>query len=240
MKKIIIVALALVIVLGCIGLTACDSISGIELTVYTNGVPETYKAGLNKTVTINPGTKNGYYLKGYYTAEVGGEKYFDVNGESLSVWNKSFPTVFYAQWESIKGFESATKSWDNTYTFSPHFGSATSNPGTKFSWEITDEAKNLVMGNLDANLRIRVTGKIKAPVTMKIRLQDTNSSNAEVFESFTLSDETPSGNYNDFIVIAVCPAKIFKDDYIMYLNFVGGFSFSDVSLKDMQISFKVV
>ena len=237
MKKIIIVALALVIVLGCIGLTACDSISGIELTVYTNGVPETYKAGLNKTVTINPGTKNGYYLKGYYTAEVGGEKYFDVNGESLSVWNKSFPTVFYAQWESIKGFESATDSWDKTYTFSPHFGSATSNPGTKFGWEITDEAKNLVMGNLDANLLITVTGKIKTPVGMTIRLQDTNGSNAEVFYS---KDIPSCDNYEEFVVLAQCSAKIFKDDYKMYLNFVGRFTFSDASLKDMQISFKVV
>ena len=89
--------------------TASDS------TIYAHWTANQYTVTFNKGIgtggsgsvtatfdasmpTITLPTKAGYTFEGYFDASAGGEKYYDVEGNSAKSWDKANDTTLYAQW----------------------------------------------------------------------------------------------------------------------------------------------
>lgn len=255
MKKVVsIVVLLAVIMCAVMGFVACDFFSSdsdrnsssnsssnnsssgsssttrpkeqVTINVYVDDVPTSYTLTVGQTAKINPNTKHGYYLLGYYTEQVGGTKYFDVNGESSAIWEKSYPTTFYAQWQSVDNLkiidyqvEESTRSWGGSLDY---------------SFALKDTAKNAVMGNLDRIIRFQLSFRYYSDDrNFAIRLMDNGSSSGEIFvtENFTYST-TAWTNYN---VTLDCPARVFIGDYQMTIRIVGN-RYGAFYIKEANIS----
>lgn len=220
----------------------------ITLTVHVDD--ETYKVdayvGKEVSVAMQAITaKTGYYLTGYYDSESGGQMYFDSDGQSVSVWSKSYPTEFYAQWENVDNFVLANGvSWKDTYNY---FGER------YLSFHCTDGFKrSAIAGNRSRNVHITVSFKIQCPayagfgndpnkdIDRALFITDKNNSAAEIYAKkyFTVHGL----EYNEFSLDFTVSARVFtessfnnKKSLAVYLKWLGS-DYYPTYIKDVKIS----
>lgn len=265
MKKIITSTMIIIIVIclcftstGCmdflfsaLGLGSDESENNkIVLQIHVNEETLSVNAYEDEQVTIEKlAIKQGYYLTGYFDAPEGGTKYFDSNGNSLSVWSKNNPTEFYAQWANVDNYmikDSVT--WDNTYSFSSSklLGFYTINSATI----------SAIDGNLSRTIRFTLSFKASCPAytagwgddpnkqsVRYLKIVDTDDSSAESF--YTQKFIINGLEYNDYSFDIDISArafskttKEFKDARIVYFKFYAPDSIIRYStyLKDVQIT----
>lgn len=243
MKKSLLILLVLVIALCGVCFTACDwfessttnsSARKTDITVYTDNESEEYSIKIGEIATINTTTKNGYYLKGFYTQRNGGEMYFDCYGDAVAKWEEGFPTTFYAQWESVIGYKSEIQEWDGPYMF---YG----DPNLRLGWEISGkQMKTILNGNWKQRIKISIYGRVIAPVdTVYLHFQDRQYGGAEVYATKII--EIQKGRYVEFFYEIECSAKIFYYDYTMYFRFNEDYhGFTASYVKDLAAHFTFV
>ncbi len=120
----------------------------VSITLHDENYADTFSVEVGKQASITELTKQGYYSKGYYDSATGGEKYFEADGTSVSVWSKSYPTDLYVQYAPISEF-----CYEKTYItkgeeFSYYTGQSVSVKG---------EFLNAIKGNLNKNVKIEVS-----------------------------------------------------------------------------------
>lgn len=163
----------------------------IDITIYNGDEANTYTVTTGKTAVVGTVSKQGYFFKGYYSEENGGEQYFDNKGNSLVTWKKGFPTTLYAQWQSIYELEYNSK----VYFEDPY----DSRRGEGYTFSIPEDFKNAIAENPSAKLKISVKLSAKYssdhnyPVTLKLM-------DMEGAESELLGEQTQPlySNYNDY------------------------------------------
>ena len=64
-----------------------------------SSVTATYAAAMP---TITAPTRTGYTFNGYFDAASGGTKYYNADGSSAKIWDKTAATTLYAQWNANK------------------------------------------------------------------------------------------------------------------------------------------
>lgn len=120
-----------------------------KITVYNGETPVEYTLTCGEEGQITVPTKPGEYFVGAYDAKEGGVKYFDIDGKSTVIWAEDKPTVFYSRFASIYDINfTQLKSDESPYSW--HSG------GVRFVFEFSDEMKNAVLGNLDADLNANI------------------------------------------------------------------------------------
>ena len=204
------------------------------ITVYDGDKASNFEVKYGEQAEITALTKVGYYLLGYYTEATGGEKYFDSNGKSTQIWQENMPNTFYAHWASISGMsydsevdctdEAKRLRIDSTYLY----------------YELPENFKNAIKGNLNEDLNVTVHFKAKevlngilssyAPVTIK--LQDGSGDSASVCAKETL---TPPNEYESYNLNFTVDAGNFKNG-IVYVIFDLGKRYVHLYLKDISIT----
>lgn len=250
--------IAVILVICCVFafFCACDNISGAtakkqDVTVFVEDLQYKFSFSENEIATIKPSAtpvKSGYFLKGYYDKRNGGTKYFDCNGKSTTLWNFSYPDVFYAQWVSVDGFTvlDGVKWNGNTFSFS---GSRV------LSANITEENMDrysAVAGNLDGKVHITFSFKMSCPpnsgfgndpnrvVERRIVFQDADDSSAEAF--FTKTVELKGLDYNEISFSTECSARVFgkntfnnSNSLAIFIKLIGS-DFYPTYIKDLCLT----
>lgn len=204
------------------------------ITIYDGDISNEFEVEYGKQAEVTALTKQGYYLLGYYTEPNGGEKYFDLNGKSMQVWQENMPTTFYAHWASISGltYNSEVDCTDEAESLSFY--------STCFYYELPDDFKNAINGNLNKDLNVTVHFKAKeklsgvlssyAPVT--IRLQDGSGDSASTYAKQKL---TPTKEYESYDLNFTVDAGSFKKG-VVYVIFDLGYANTNLYLKDISIT----
>ncbi len=265
MKKIITSTMIIIIVIClCFTSTGCldflfsslglgndnsESENKIVLQIHINDSTISVDAYEDKSVHIDKiATKYGYYITGYFDAPEGGTKYFDSDGNSLSVWSKSNPTEFYAQWANVDNYNIISKPvvWDNTYSFN-------SEANLGYYTNIATHV-SAIDGNLSRTLRLTLSFKASCPaagwgddpnkqVVRYLKIVDTDDKSAESFYStkFIINGL----EYNDYSFDIDISARAFskttqdfKTARIFYFKFYAPNSImrEKIYLKDVQLT----
>lgn len=166
---------------------------------------------LNEACIIEYLTKPGHYLKGYYSSELGGTKYFNSIGESESDWKDSYPKILYAQWEPISALPEFN---DSKFVEEPKnmgfYSSITS--------KLSPEWINAVKGNLNHDMtlsvsfRCRNSGNIISSSRMLMDIVDRYGSSGETFASEYI--EGINSNYKSFSFVKTIPGKACSKGFI--------------------------
>lgn len=120
-----------------------------EITVYNGNTPVNYTLTYGEVAQIDCFAKAGYYFTGAYDSEENGEKYFDIDGKSTSVWTAGKPDVYYARFESV-----STIAFTQTQHEEDPLSWLTGSRWIEFSF---DQALiNAVQGNLDKKLSVKI------------------------------------------------------------------------------------
>lgn len=220
----------------------------ITLTVHVDDEEYEVDAYVGKEVNIAMQAytaKTGYYLTGYYDSEVGGQMYFDSDGNSSSVWSKSYPTEFYAQWKSVDNFVLANGGrWENSFEY---FGQQ------YLTMNFTDGfKKSAIVGNRSRNVHITLSFKIQCPayagfgndpnqdVSRAVFVVDKKDSSAEIYAKkyFTVHGL----EYNEFSFDFVVSARVFsessynnKKSLAVFFKFIGS-DYYPTNLKEVKMS----
>ena len=120
-----------------------------EITMYNGDTPVNYTLTYGEVAQIDRFAKAGYYFTGAYDSAENGEKYFDIDGKSTSVWTAGNPDVYYARFESVSAIDFSQIQHEED-PLSWH---------TQSVWiEFTfDQALcNAVQGNLDKKLSVTI------------------------------------------------------------------------------------
>lgn len=191
-------------------------------------------ATCGEKLTVSQPIKSGYYFTGYYDSEVGGVCYIDGLGNSNSLWQEEYPTTLYAHWESISGmsYDSEVDYVDKASEF--RFYSQT------FFYELPNEFKNAINGNLNESLNLIVHFKAKetptgvlesyAPLTIKVQDSDDNGALTLAKYKFTPSNEYQSHDLNFSV-----KAGDFRKG-IVYVVFDLGYANTRLYLRNVSIS----
>ncbi len=254
MKKIITSTMIIIIVIclcftstGCmdflfsaLGLGSDESENNkIVLQIHVNEETLSVNAYEDEQVTIEKlAIKQGYYLTGYFDAPEGGTKYFDSNGNSLSVWSKNNPTEFYAQWGDIDNyvlFENLV--WSKNYYnfYSNTYFTILLNDGDEIS---------AIAGNLSRKIHLSINFKMSCPdfktCDRSLYIVDDDTSAGEIYNKtyFTLN----GSEYNTFSFEMDVSAKAFskgtqngKTVYRTHLKFNGSSVYPSY-VKDLSVS----
>ena len=91
-------------IVGNLNLTAQWKLSTFTVTLNKNGgtggtasVTATYGSAMP---AISVPSRTGYTFQGYYDSTSGGTKYYNANGTSANIWNKTAASTLYAQWKA--------------------------------------------------------------------------------------------------------------------------------------------
>lgn len=196
------------------------------LQIHINEETISVNAYEDEQVTIEKlAIKQGYYLTGYFDAPNGGTKFFDSDGNSLSVWSKSNPTEFYAQWGDIDNFVLTQEhKWDDQNYFSYY-------SYIYFNFCVTDGDKvSAIAGNLSRKLHLTISFSFKETndpnAVRTLSIKDNTGSAGEVYEEINFA--VISTEYNDFIFDIEVSANAFskttykdRPAYITYFKFNG-------------------
>jgi hypothetical protein len=95
-KKFLLIFFVLTLTFLLTGCTTFDSVSTKTQTIVVNNdeFETDFEVKIGKQANIGTLYKNGYYLLGYYDQTTEGTLYFDAFGQSSSMWQENFPTVF--------------------------------------------------------------------------------------------------------------------------------------------------
>lgn len=193
------------IILG--GSSGTISDDSIEITVYNDDIPATFKVKGGEENEITAFTKPGYYLTGYYSEKSGGTKYFDTEGKSVSIWQKTNPTTLYAQWNENSQLDKyngstifTTKSIELAYV----------NSKITYFEDIPAEYINAAKGNFEEVFDISITLKLKGPTNSNynVYLCDKSDSDREYFGTKPI--KTADDNYTEYELNYVAKAGFLK------------------------------
>lgn len=192
------------IILG--GSSGTISDDSIEITVYNDDIPATFKVKSGEENEITAYTKPGYYLVGYFSEKSGGTKYFDTEGKSVSIWQKTNPTTLYAQWKpnsqletfnsgTLKTLESIELAWTNSQVL---------------YHSLPAEYINAAKGSFEELFDITITFKLKSPSTTNFRayICDNSNRDREYYDSAEFG--VVSGNYIEYKLDFVVKAGAFR------------------------------
>lgn len=243
-KRIILVVLSVVISIAMIvsmggcslleiilgGSSGTISDDSIEITVYNDDTPATFKVKSGEENKITAFTKPGYYLTGYYSEKSGGTKYFDTEGKSVSIWQKTNPTTLYAQWNEIANldkYESQIYYESNTlkYTWD----------NSKFiDFDLPTNYINAVRGNFEEEFDIVVKFKFKSSngIIVSMLVCDKTSNDREYFGSQKFNIE--GNNYIDFEAKYTVKASAFKYGQVVFMSYMNGGMFDEGYLKEIS------
>lgn len=242
-KKIVGVACVLLLVLLAAVLVACNDHAPLEskqeqnttIFVFANGKNEEFMATYGSQLTVPSYTNNGYYLKGIYDKTDGGTKYFDSSGNSLGVWMSTNPTQFYAQWEdysTLAPVEFATLYEDDAESYSKK---------TTLQWRFRGEMLNAIMGNLDKQLKLTLSFRVKEGTglfntnghTTYISVRDKQGDDGDVFgETYTATSYT--SDYTSYTKSWVVDARCARNGGIcVQLN--RGNDFNVTYIRDVKL-----
>ena len=126
----------------------------VELVLHNGTETKTCTVQTGKIVSVDLFHNPGYLFKGYFSAETGGEQYFDSKGASLVAWKSSFPTALYAQWENI---------YDMSYESQEYFVTkALAGEGaTGRTFELPSEFVAAISDNPSAKMKMTIDFKAK-------------------------------------------------------------------------------
>lgn len=204
------------------------------ITIYDGDKAAEFEVKYGKQAEVTTFTRQGCYLLGYYSEPEGGEKYFDLNGKSMQVWQENMPTTFYAHWASISGltYNSEVDCTDEAEKLSFY--------STSFYYKLPENFQNAINGNLNEKLNVTVHFKAKeklsgvlssyAPVT--VRLQDGSGDSASTYAKQKL---TPPKEYQSYDLNFTVDAGSFKKG-VVYVIFDLGYSNTNLYLKDISIT----
>ncbi len=242
MKKFIkLFATCALFVIVCLTFTACGIFGNgggdfknksVTISVYNGSASSNYTLAVGKEAHIEPVLKSGYYLTGFFDSETGGTKYFDTSGDSTSVWQKDYPTTFYAQWDDVKNL--GTQAWDGLYNNQYYLGM----PKTLSFTASNTQFVNALQGNYDKTIEITLKLRIAtqewpligSPAADETQAYDieyrdkADDNGYEVFAKKTV--RTIGSNWNDFIITVTCPAKIFRGNLKMSV-YIRRYQYSD-------------
>jgi Listeria-Bacteroides repeat domain (List_Bact_rpt). len=254
MKKTTIVILLLIttasILIGCSSSIAFTPKEEARVTLYNDGMSVTETFNIGELAFITPFMKEGYYMKGLYTENSGGEQYFNSDGLSLDVWKKDNPTTLYAQWESLAGYSCNTSvrfsvnlpiSFNEVSSFSGGYGS--------YSYELylSDTMTTIIQGNLERNIEIKLSFKVEADINTSI-FGSVSSFHFTVYDSLSGGAETLyiSQSYdiftNQYIEISITfttQAQLIKKGYIV-VKFEKPLDFFSANIKELYAEFKFI
>ena len=240
MKKIICVFFVVIMVFlfGC----ECSFSSDIfnkekEITVFVDENKYQYTAIVDKEFSIRPVTKEGYYLKGFYSEKEGGQKYIKADGNSLSVWKDEFPTTLYAQFESINELMFKGDVILDTVQIRDEFS-----PQKKYvTYNLSEDFNNAILANYNSNIYVSVSFYVKGeakgmgiangrdPQSIKILIE--NGEEDVNFVRVPVSKERTQQT-----CIITCPAVKFLDASIM-VSFVNDTYMSIIFVDSIEIKY---
>lgn len=251
MKKLKIVSLLICVLLT---LSACSfdfgdnsdsenkpskpTVDTVTITVIDGDYSFTQELTCGEEANIGSLTKMGYYLTGYFTQEVGGEKYFTTNGDSVSVWQKNFPTTFYAQWDSISnsacyftGFvdeplvAKTSLAWHNSYFY--------------IYTTFHEKFLNAIQGNLEATLYFTISYRQKlhhadgsGKNTLACYITEDVSGGGETIGKISY---TASTEYQDFSFNFSAKARLFQKGTVYFVYVIGSTNGTNSYIKDYNI-----
>lgn len=244
MKKITGLLFICIICISIITLSGCssntsggseDSINKVTITIYTNEIPTTFPVTIGEQALVTSFTKSGYYLVGIFDQEEGGTKYFDSNRKSVGVWQQYNPTSLYTQWGI---FSEVSKTFDIIFSDDPDSYSWSKN----LTWVLENELLNAVKGNLDKELQISLSFRIKEGKstifstngsTNRITLKDSAGSGAEAFG--TKEVVSYENNYEQHTLSWTAPARCGRTGKII-IEFNRGNNFNEAYIRDLVLS----
>ena len=216
------------IILG--GGSGTISDDSIEITVYNDDIPATFKVKSGEENEITAFTKLGYYLVGYFSEKSGGTKYFDTEGKSVSIWQKTNPTTLYAQWNEIANldkYESETYYESNTLKY-------TWDNVKSISFDLPANYINAVNGNFEEEFDIIVKFKFKSStgIIVSMLVCDKTSSDREYFGTQKFNIE--GNNYIDFEAKYTVKASAFRYGKVVFMSYMNGGMFDEGYLKEIR------
>lgn len=218
-KKIILIYVLFFLVFFLMG---CSEFSGGQTTrttksiiVLNNGEEISFNVTMDKQINVGVLYKQGYYLSGYYDQNEGGTMYFDSEGKSVSVWQNSFPDVFYPRWSSLSNL--SFEGNDEGPFEGPKYAGQSD---VGFYYDLDNKFVSGIKGNLNATLRISISFKMKVIGTsiksVTVNVADGTGSSAETYNSSTISINTLDEYVLQNLILEV-PAEIGKDGRIYIL-----------------------
>ena len=159
--------LILIVMLGTLSLTACDLFLTqdeidakyqAEISVYNIGSnPQKFTAIYGQRLDLGVLVKSGYMIEN--VTDANGNIYFDYTGQSLTAWEKNYPTEFYANFTPVGKL---------SYTYDTHWTNAETVNG--IGWDKLDFGFNGdVRKQFQSALRGNPTRKVKMTVTYRER-----------------------------------------------------------------------
>lgn len=156
-------ALVLVVLVGVLSFTACDLFltqeeidakNQAEISVYNIGsVPQRFTAIYGQRLDLGVLVKSGYMIDNVTDAD--GNIYFDYTGQSLSNWQKSFPTEFYANFILVGNLSyTYDTKWTSTETVS---GVGWDHLDFGFKGDVRKQFQSALRGNPSRKVKLTVT-----------------------------------------------------------------------------------
>ena len=220
------------------GSAATEELKTASITLVDGISEQTITVTYNEEYRTSVPNKSGFYFKGYYDSETGGDCYIGANGKSIGVWTEVFPTKLYAQYGSIEGMSwtSDVENADEAYKFSFYsviydfklpndFQNAMkANPGKKIKVVLNFKAKQLSEGTLES------------PHRMNVKLQDGSDKGAMSFGKYELM---AGKEYQSYTYEYTANAASFPKG-ILYISFDLGYANTSMYLRDISIDVSFV
>lgn len=230
--------LATALLTGCSGLFGSNNDSDqseeeqkptASITVYVDDAQQQFSVPIGEVAKVKTFTKNGYYLKGYYSEKEGGNKYFDASGTSVGLWQEINPTTLYAQWEKLDALE--PHKFDTKMVNQPEGDS---------SWWLQEtlpaEYYNAVQGNLDAAFIIKLEYQVKCSAEeVAFIVYDRTDDAKEKFGEDTV--QTGGSEYHPYTREIKVNAKAFVNGKVyIYAYWIGLGWTNTIYFKNLTIS----
>ncbi len=122
----------------------------ITITIINDTQEYTQQVVVGEIANVDLPIKAGYVCIGLFSDAVEGTKYFDGDGESITKWQKNFPTKLYAQFKYIIGL---TYTSEIDYEEEPIYISFYKSH--MFYYELSDEFKVAI--NSNTSLKVKIT-----------------------------------------------------------------------------------
>ena len=262
-----VLALAMIVVLGVFALTACDLFGGdsnsssnsgtnsnnnsnsnnssnskpssAEIVVYTDGAPAKYTATYGEQLDLGVLVKFGYMIDN--VTDSNGNIYFDNTGKSMSVWQETFPTVFYANFIPVGNLSYSYSTW---WTEQQRIWTLSYRNDNQIKYGFNDASRR----QFNSAIRGNLSRKIK--VTVSYRERGESATNDLVFRMIVRGDEIvyenianyKSGTYKTTTQVIELTANSLLDGFTLYwgcsqsINAVSGSHY----IKDVNVTIQFI
>lgn len=118
----------------------------VEIVLCDDSSEYKYEVVIGEIAQITEMVKKGYVSRGYFDSKSGGEKYFDADGKSLSVWSVNYPKVFYVQYQNINEYRYSKMYFDKEEAVFGYYRVVKLEFGAEFN--------NAIKANLDKKIKV--------------------------------------------------------------------------------------